>query len=212
MKPVSLITLVALSVFLIAAPITSQAGEKQENRRVVVNDGKSHNGSSKASNHRGANKNTNHRSNGKSHNNRAHGKKKHNSNHVYNNGHRSKKHYSHRRHRSHNIAKALLFGAAVHHAFGRHGSHYNGHSWCPSHNIYHTHRHGYSYSYNYSNNVHYNAPYRVDTFVELAEGRCYKVIEYSNGDERRKRIRDHHCDELDEYDEYEEWDDWDEQK
>ncbi len=216
MKPVSLVIITALSVFLIGAPVTSQAkAQQKDSRQVVVNDSKSNNGS-KASNHRGSNKNTshranNHKGNAKSHGNknRSHGKnKQHNNNkHVYNNGHRSKKHHGHRRHRSNNIAKALLFGAAVHHTFGRHGSHHNGHPWCPTHHIYHSHHHG--YNYNYSTNVHYNAPYRVDTFVELAEGRCYKVIEYSNGDERRKRIRDHHCDELDEF---EEWDDWDEQQ
>lgn len=214
MKPASLLIITALSVFLIAAPVVTQAkAQQKDSRQVVVNDGKSNKGSNKASDHRGSNKNhkgTNNHNNsnkGKSHNNRSSGKNKnnHKNNHSYNNGHRSKKHHGHRRHRSHNIAKALLFGAAVHHAFGRHGSHHNGHPWCPTHHIYHTHHH----SYNYNTNVHYDAPYRVDTFVELAEGRCYKVIEYSNGEERRKRIRDHYCDELDEF---EEWDDWDEQQ
>jgi hypothetical protein len=206
MKPASLLIITALSVFLIAAPVVTQAkAQQKDSRQVVVND------DNKASNHRGSNKNINHKGSNKNHSNknRSHGKNKHKNNHSYNNNHRSKKHHGHKRHQSHNIAKALLFGAAVHHAFGRHGSHHNGHAWCPTHNIYHTHRHGYSYNYNYNTNVHYNAPYRVDTFVELAEGRCYKVIEYSNGDERRKRIRDHHCDELDEF---EEWDDWDEQQ
>jgi hypothetical protein len=202
MKLTSLLTISALSLFLIAAPIIGHAKEQQKKHspNVVVNNSKSHgNSNHKSNNH----KSSNHKSN-----------KRHN----YNNNHKSKNHKRHhsnnghkRRHHGHNLAKAIITGSILHHAFGRHGSHYNGHAWCPSHNLYHTHRYGYSYGYSYNDNYsshNYNTKYKVDSYIELDNDKCFKVTEFSNGDERRKRIRDHHCADIvlaeDDWDDFEE--------
>ncbi|MFT4927667.1 MAG: hypothetical protein ACI8WB_003780 [Phenylobacterium sp.] len=176
MKLRQLISLIPLTIALIATPLSVQAkehnGEKKSSRHVVVNNSKHHNGHSN-----------------KHHRTRSH-KRSYNNHHS--SGHHSYKHHSYKR-RNNNLASAIVLGAALHHGFGIHGSHYNGHAWCPSHHLYHTH----NISYRYNNNHHYdNGPRKVDSYIEEDEGRCFRVTEYNNGDERKKRIRDHLCDEM----------------
>lgn len=189
MKLLSLITSFTLSIALIATPLAAKEhnGERSKSSRHVVVSGSSHHSHSK--NH---------------HSTRSHKR------------HYSKKHHSYnhkRHHRSHNIATAIIAGAALHHAYGIHGSHHNGHAWCPTHRIYHTHSYGaygshynghawcpthtvyHTHSVSYSHHNYNDNRRKVDSYVEEDEGRCFRVTEYSNGDERRKRIRDHHCDE-----------------
>lgn len=170
------LTLTSLSLVLIATPTLAQPKEHNgKSRHVVVNGSKHH---------------------GNNHSSKRHYK-----------SHKKSYHYNHKRrhHSRHNFVKGLVVGAAIHSAFGHHGSHYNGHAWCPSHSLYHTHSHGYSYSHhNYHSNVHYDNRYKVDSYIELDEGQCFKVVEFNNGDQRRKRIRDHRCADLEEWDEWEE--------
>jgi hypothetical protein len=180
MKLASIITLSALSLVLIATPSLSQAKEHngKSSRHVVVNGNKNHGNSTK-------------------HHNKSHQSKRHYKNHKYSNSHQSYNHHSYKRRHNHNKFWAgLVLGAT----FGRYGSHYNGHAWCPTHSLYHSH----NSHYNYSNNYNYNAPYKTGSFIELNDGICLRVSEYSNGAQKKRRIRDHHCDELDEWDEWEE--------
>lgn len=191
MKLSALFTLGALSLVMVALPDASYAKEQSSSRSVVV--GKSSNKSSSA-NH----------SSKKSHQGQS-SHKKHNS---HNNNHHKHKnykghHHSHSKHNHHRHDSwgSFVLGAAIGHSIGIHGAWYKGHPWCPSHHIYHTHSHTYSYS---NQHYHHDGPRKIASYLELDEdGRCYRVSEYSNGDERRKRIRNHYCSEL------EEWDEWD---
>ncbi|MFT5162266.1 MAG: hypothetical protein ACI9FJ_000834 [Alteromonadaceae bacterium] len=174
-----LLTLITLSIALILAPLAGQAKEHNKSSQHVVVNGSQHNGHST-------------RSHNKHYSTKAHNgnsRKRHYS--GGHNNHRSYKHYSHG-YRSHNIASAIIVGAALNHAYGVHGSHHNGHAWCPIHHTYHTHSVSYS-SHHYDYN---NGPRKVESYIEEDEDRCFRVTEYSNGDERRKRIRNHHCDEI----------------
>ncbi len=176
MKLLSLFTISALSLTLLATPNMAQADNaKSESRHVVVGGKSAHQGSKGSS--RGH----------KYHN----GKKKHYKHH----NHRSR----HHKHRHHSLGKVLL-GAAIGHSVGIHGSWYNGHPWCPTHLLYHSHTH------RYYDNYYYDLPKKLNSYIEQDdEGRCYKVSEFSNGEVRKKRIRNYHCADIDE------WDDWDDE-
>ena len=193
MKFKAISQLIALSAVLLIAPVSSFAKEqsgthKGESRKATVH------GSSKSSKaHNG-----HHRSNQKHYST----KKRHNG-HKYHNSHKRHHHKSYRRHHNHgSFTTGLVLGATLHHTFGPHGRYYRGHAWCPSHYLYHTH--GYVHTYHYDHHRTYYGPRKVESYIELDDGMCYKVTEYSNGDQKRKRIRDYHCDDLDE------WDDWEE--
>jgi len=211
MKTTALLTLSLFSLALIVSPIAANAKEQSrqhqgESRKVVVNGNKNSSGNARSHSSRkqhvshNASNSKSHKRQHKAHNNSGHKKK-------YHNGHKRRHYTSHKRHRKHNLGKAIIAGAALHYALGPHGRYYNGHAWCPSHYLYHTHgfslHNDYHYT-NYYNHNNYNKRRKVDTYIELDDGYCYKVTEYSNGDQKRKRIRDHHCDGIDEWDEWEE--------
>ncbi len=161
-----LLSLITLSIALLVTPLTGAAKEHRKNSHHVVVSGGQHHGHS-----------------GYHHSTRSH--KRHYYKH-YN------KHRSYNRYHNHSskIATAFIVGAA----FGAYGSHHNGHAWCPTHHVYHTH----SVSYSHHDNHYYDdRPRKVQSYLEEDEGRCFRVTEYDNGDERRKRIRDHLCDEND---------------
>ena len=190
------VTVCILSLLLAMAPTLGMAKEGKESRHVVVN-GKKHHGHSGHSKSHNSSHKRHHYSTG--HNNYKH--RNHSYNHSYrhyNNHH----HYKHkRRHRKYSFALGFVLGSAIHGAYGRYGYYHNGHPWCPSHSLYHTHAGSYTYHHDY----HYT-PRKVESYIELDEGRCYRVTEYSNGDQKRKRIRYHHCADLELE---QEWDDWD---
>lgn len=200
MKLSSLITLGALGLMLVAMPQSIQAKEQVKSRHVVVggvNKG-SHN-KGHASSHQKRKYHNGHRNQTK-HN--YHNGQRNHTKHNYHKGNRHyKKHHGHKHRRYRNNWGSFWLGAAIGHSVGIHGSWYNGHRWCPSHSLYHTHSHYGSYHNNHDYNDYRR---KVASYVELDEdGKCFRVSEYSNGDERKKRIRDHYCADL------EEWDDWD---
>jgi hypothetical protein len=196
MKLTTLLTISTISFALLTASADSFAKEqsghhKSESRKVVVNGNSK---SSSAKQHGSSHKSSSHKSHS-SH------KKYHNGHKKYHGGH--KKHYSsHKKHRRHYKKRHYNIGLGLHYTYGPHGRYYNGHAWCPSHFLYHTH--GFSIYSNHHSHYNYSKPRKVETFIELDDGMCYKVTEYSNGDQKRKRIRDYHCDEIDD------WDDWEE--
>lgn len=207
MKVITKTLLLAFGVALFIAPATGDAKEqhghnKSESRQTTVH-----------GSHKSANKATVHGSNKRSHhdNQKKHysTNKKHKNSHYRGNKHKYKpqkrRHYNsyHGHKKRHSFAKGLVLGATLHHAFGPHGQYYRGHAWCPSHYLYHTH--GHIHSYHYNSHHSYYGPRKVESYIELDEGMCYKVTEYSNGDQKRKRIRDYNCDDLDEWAEWEEW-------
>lgn len=186
MKLSAFITLSALSLVLTATPTLTYAKEGQsQSRSAVVGSKGSHHGSKGSSRHHSV------------------GPKYHNG-HKYKHKsykHKSYKHHGHRhRHYKRHSWGSFVLGAAIGHSVGIHGSWYRGHPWCPTHRYYHTHSHVV-----YNDHYYHNSPRKIASYIELNEdGRCFRVSEYSNGDERRKRIRDHHCAEIEP-----EWDEWD---
>lgn len=212
MKIITKTLLLVLGVALFIAPTQGDAKEqhglnKSDSRKATV-----HGSHSSSKGHAHSSNKRKHNGNsyrGHSHNSKKKhyttGKKHHNS-HYRGHKYKHKKrhhsyHYGHKKRNS--FAKGLVLGATLHHAFGPHGRYYRGHAWCPSHYLYHTH--GYVHTYHYGNHHTYYGPRKVESYIELDEGMCYKVTEYSNGDQKRKRIRDYHCDDLDEWAEWEDW-------
>ncbi len=101
--------------------------------------------------------------------------------------HKKKHHHSHHHGHSHNHGHShhhkpkrqstIVISGAHHHTQW----YFSSDNYCPTHNSWHVH-------YNHSANRQV-----VDKWYELIDGRCYKVKEYNDGSEKRKRVKYHKC-------------------